>query len=90
MYCKKCGAQIDDEAVICPKCGCATDNYAQNTSKGVDKTSGGIIVAAIFLPIVGLIAGIVNLCNKKTNSGIAYLITGIVAWIVWAGIFAIF
>lgn len=24
MFCSKCGAQIMDEAVVCPKCGCAT------------------------------------------------------------------
>ena len=22
MFCKKCGKEIDDEAVICPHCGC--------------------------------------------------------------------
>lgn len=26
-YCRKCGAQIDDEAVVCPKCGVPTDLY---------------------------------------------------------------
>ena len=24
MYCRKCGEEILDEAVICPKCGCET------------------------------------------------------------------
>ena len=24
MFCKKCGAEIDDQAVICVKCGCST------------------------------------------------------------------
>lgn len=23
MFCSKCGSEINDEAVICPKCGCA-------------------------------------------------------------------
>ncbi|MDR1570202.1 MAG: zinc-ribbon domain-containing protein [Oscillospiraceae bacterium] len=27
MFCSKCGKQIDDEALTCPGCGCATDNY---------------------------------------------------------------
>lgn len=26
MFCTKCGKEIDAEAVICPNCGCATDN----------------------------------------------------------------
>lgn len=27
MYCSKCGKEINDEAMICPECGCATKNY---------------------------------------------------------------
>lgn len=28
MFCKNCGKEIDDKAIICPNCGVATDNYA--------------------------------------------------------------
>lgn len=27
MYCTKCGNELDDAAVICPKCGVPTANY---------------------------------------------------------------
>lgn len=27
MYCKKCGKELLDEALVCPNCGCETDNY---------------------------------------------------------------
>lgn len=27
MFCSKCGNEINDEAVICPNCGCPTKNY---------------------------------------------------------------
>ena len=27
MYCKKCGGQMDDTAIFCPKCAAPTDNY---------------------------------------------------------------
>ena len=27
MFCKKCGKEIDDAAVICPACGVQTDNF---------------------------------------------------------------
>ena len=30
MFCSKCGKEINDEAVVCVHCGCATANYAQN------------------------------------------------------------
>lgn len=33
MYCRKCGAEVMDEAVICPKCGCFTsEEFAKKMS----------------------------------------------------------
>lgn len=34
MFCCKCGAQIDDAAIACPHCGCATSNYRNNAAYG--------------------------------------------------------
>ena len=31
MFCQKCGAQIDNAAVICPACGVPTQNHQQNS-----------------------------------------------------------
>ena len=33
MYCNKCGKEIDDEALICPHCGCGTLNYIRDHAK---------------------------------------------------------
>lgn len=35
MYCKNCGREIDDRAVICVHCGCPVDNriYSSNDSR---------------------------------------------------------
>ncbi|MDE6470832.1 MAG: zinc ribbon domain-containing protein [Eubacterium sp.] len=27
MFCSKCGNEINDEALICPNCGCKTENF---------------------------------------------------------------
>lgn len=27
-YCSSCGSELKDEAVICPKCGCAVNDRA--------------------------------------------------------------
>ena len=30
MFCHKCGKEIDDEAVVCVHCGCATGNFEKD------------------------------------------------------------
>ncbi len=30
MFCSKCGKEINDEAVVCVHCGCATAKYEEN------------------------------------------------------------
>ncbi len=53
MYCKKCGNEIRDDAMICPKCGCATGN--RNAPAAEDSSGFGWAVLGFFIPIVGLI-----------------------------------
>ncbi len=56
MYCKKCGSEINDDAVVCPNCGCATDNLKQKPSvSGDDAPSAGFAVLGFFFPLIGLI-----------------------------------
>lgn len=51
MYCRNCGKEIDDRAIICPHCGVA---QAQHTEI---KDTGGIALGLLgfFVPIAGLI-----------------------------------
>ena len=63
MFCKKCGKEIDDSAVICPNCGCATDNYAERKIVKKEKGSGLVgwsiasLVLAFITPLFGLVMG---------------------------------
>lgn len=50
MYCKNCGAQIDDRAVICPKCGVSVKNTALD-----DAPNMGFFLLGFFIPLAGLI-----------------------------------
>ena len=45
MFCKRCGKEIYDEAVICPNCGCDTGkNVAPPyVPRDDDENSGGLI-----------------------------------------------
>ena len=53
-YCRKCGAQIDDYAAVCPECG-SPQNGAQNEPPVVD--NGGFLwgLLGCCIPIAGLI-----------------------------------
>ncbi len=50
MYCKNCGAQIDDRAVVCPKCGVPVKNTALD-----DAPNAGFFVLGLIIPLAGLI-----------------------------------
>ena len=52
MYCKKCGKEIDNDAVICTSCGCAVDK--ESIKNGTKKTGVGVLFA-LFLGILALI-----------------------------------
>lgn len=54
-YCVHCGAELHDESVVCPSCGCA----APSKDTTVDIPSTGLNVLSFLLPIVGLILFIV-------------------------------
>ena len=53
-YCSKCGNQLMDEAVICPKCGCAT-GYQSFLTDNIQKSYSGLKTAAKILMIIGTV-----------------------------------
>lgn len=54
MYCRKCGAEINDEAVVCIKCGCSVESKPLETDE--QRTGIGFLMG-LFLGIIGLIIG---------------------------------
>ena len=95
MYCKNCGEKLDDMAVVCPKCGCATDNYRANGKAqpaADDAPSAGFSVLCFFFPLVGLILYLVwqdtytlraRSCGKGAIIGvIASAVIGLVVGII--------
>ena len=84
MYCPNCGEQIDDKAVVCPKCGVPV----KNTVAPDDAPSTGFAVLGFFFPIIGLILYIVwkserPLCAKSAGKGaLIGFIVGIVFSII--------
>ncbi len=50
MFCKNCGQEIDDKAMICPHCG-----VSQNQNEVVDNGGFGWGILGCCLPVVGLV-----------------------------------
>ena len=87
-YCKNCGAQIDDQAAVCPSCGVAQNN----TPAVVDKGGFGWGLLGYCVPIVGLILFLVWKDTKPKTAkaaGIGALVSVIVGVVIYALTFAL-
>ena len=93
MFCRNCGKQLDDNAVVCPHCGVATRATAPAAQPQaqprpqpvqVQETNGmaiaGFVTALLGLGIIALILSIVGLNKSKQlgGNGKAFAIAGIV------------
>lgn len=77
MFCSKCGKELDDEAIVCPGCGCQTHNYKssnlqvnekEDVIKKLDelKKCGYIsIIGGLIIPIIGIVFGILGLSKLQ-------------------------
>lgn len=53
MYCKNCGKEIDNKAVVCPGCGVPIVEQIPETKKKKHSVLGGILLVLGILLIVG-------------------------------------
>lgn len=95
MYCKNCGKEVDDNAVVCVHCGVALKDLSTPAAP-VRKVNGlaiaGFVVALVSIylgvyfciaSIVGLVLSIVGMCmSKKYNSCNGFAIAGLIISIV--------
>lgn len=56
MFCKHCGSKINDNAIICVNCGCATGNSLNHERDG---KKAGLAWLSFFFPVIGLILWLV-------------------------------
>ena len=87
-YCKNCGVQIDDKAVVCPSCG-----VSQTTTPAVVDNGGfGWGILGCCVPIVGLILFLVWKDTKPKTAkaaGIGALVSAIAGVVCYVLSFAI-
>ena len=92
MYCKNCGTEINDNAVICPHCGVATDNYAKSTAVSEQKNTLALVgfILSFFVALAGLIVSIIAYKNAKkpefNGDGKNFALAGIIISAVSMGI----
>ncbi|WP_297957767.1 zinc ribbon domain-containing protein [uncultured Ruminococcus sp.] len=84
-FCRKCGSQIDDEAVICPKCG-VQQNTNINVSDNVigsTRNTNGIAALGIFLPLIGwIVYAIMDKTALKSKDLLSGNILGTIIYVV--------
>ena len=68
MFCKHCGKEIDDEAVICPNCGVQVGDLSPQKNTTNILTIIGFILAFI-MPIAGLACSIIGKKQAETCGG---------------------
>ncbi len=67
MFCKNCGKEINDNAVVCPNCGCATGSKAVSNDTG--NIGWGFL--GFFFPLIGLILYLVWKDDKPLSAHVA-------------------
>lgn len=79
-FCTNCGNELDDRAIMCPKCGIALTQTVTNS--GQTQSNGMAIagfVLSFFIPLLGLIFSILGLKkSKETNTGKGLSTAGII------------
>lgn len=63
MYCKHCGHEVNENAIICPNCGVATENYMAVAKPAESQSKfNGLALAGMICAIVGLVGGDYIIC----------------------------
>lgn len=77
-YCRECGAEIVDNAVICPKCGCRQGGRI-NTDDTSPKSRLACLLLCIFLGVLG----IHRFYAGRIGSGVLMLFLGWATCGIW-------
>lgn len=91
-FCEKCGKELNDQAVVCPNCGCAVEKKESAPTAIPKKAKNarifGILGLLLLYPL-GIPAIILAQQSKKETGGVmcgvakAGFICGIIALVVW-------
>lgn len=83
-YCQHCGAEINENAAICLKCGCSVQSQDVDNSVSV-----GLAILSVFIPLFGIIYWPVK-AKERPKCAKACGIAAIISWIAGILISVIF
>ena len=76
MYCKTCGKEVNDQAVVCPHCGCAVQNTQLSTTTSYyEKPKANILCIVGF--VLSLVSLLIALYGLVAIAGLTCSIVGI-------------
>lgn len=83
-YCQNCGAEVNENAVACIKCGCSIQpEHESNKNKVDDSVDIGLVILSAFIPLFGIIYWPVK-AKERPNCARTCGITAIIAMIIWS------
>ena len=91
MFCRQCGKEVMDQAVVCPHCGCAVNGSPAMPEQN-DTGSIGWLFLGLFVPLAGLILFLTWKDTKPLSAkraGIGALI-GVIASVVLGILWVVF
>lgn len=87
MYCRTCGKEIHDHAVICVGCGCQTGRSATVVTGNNNTLLAAGYAGAILMPIIGVILAIICAVRGMYGHFAGMLFLSVTMFFFWMGVF---
>ena len=91
MYCRFCGKEVKEQAIVCTGCGRPVDTPGSVSESAAVDWSVGLLVAlmfaSVFIPPVGLYVGFKGLFSAATKVKASVLLTvAVFMSLLWAAL----
>lgn len=84
MFCKHCGKEVKDEAVICPNCGCQIKKMENNMFATDERGKSRLVALLLWFFFGGF--GAHRFYMGRTGSAVAMIICLFLSWLIIPGI----
>lgn len=82
-FCQNCGGEVNDNAVVCVKCGCSLQPTSTQQPEVDNSVSTGLVILSFLIPLFGIIYWPIKAKERPKCARTC----GIVALVSWAVFF---